>query len=388
MRVLFISQMVPYLPCNDGFRLIPANILKNLSGNHEIHLISLGGKESVEQINWSKAYCASIATIYPDSSRSFNNFVRHAVGAIAPGLIEKVKASIARLKPHLLHLEGSSMASLVSLAPQGVECVLSIHDSRYLRCSQFFNYSKTLADAVKYKFLTWRYYRFERHWYNKSSRIIVTSTVDKNAILGIAKEENIEVIPNGIDFDYWFYKPEPVLGRLVFSGNMSWAPNEDAAEYFVKEIFPFIRKQDPKVEFWIVGASPTKRVIQLSREPGVKVTGTVDDIREYVRKATLYVSPLRFGAGIKNKILEAMALGTPIVASKISLTGTSFENGKHLIIAHTGPEFVKSITLLLKDACLRKRLSDSALKEVKTNYTWLDISKRFERVWFSCLKQK
>ena len=123
------------------------------------------------------------------------------------------------------------------------------------------------------------------------------------------------MIPNGVDLEYFAYRPQPEAGRIVFSGNMSWPPNEDAAEHFAARSFAGDPKPDSRRDILDRRRRAVAASSKPGEHPGVHVTGTVEDIRPWIWSAAVYVSPLRFGLGVKNKILEAMAIGAPIVAT-------------------------------------------------------------------------
>src|SRR5208282_2694024 len=161
--------------------------------------------------------------------------------------------------------------------------------------------------------------------------------------------DRIASIPYGVDLEYYARRMAPEAWRIVFTGNMSWPPNEDAAEHFARDIMPAIRSRIPDASFWIVGAEPSARVQNLARIAGIHVTGTVADIRPWIWSAAVYASPLRFGLGVKNKILEAMASGAPIVATSRSLSGTPLIDGQHALIADDDAKFADSVTRLLSD---------------------------------------
>ena len=190
--------------------------------------------------------------------------------------------------------------------------------------------------------------------------------------------DRIAVIPNGVDLEYFAYRPQPEAGRIVFTGNMSWPPNEDAAEHFARDLLPAIRSAIPGATFWIVGAEPSSRVQNLSSLAGVHVTGTVEDIRPWISSAAVYASPLRFGLGVKNKILEAMATGAPIVATSRSLSGTPLVDGRHAMIADDDAKFGDAVVQLLADPALCESLSREARRKVEAENSWSAVASRYE----------
>lgn len=377
-----VSQMAPYLPCHDGFRLILAHLLRCLSGRHEFHLLALcEGDETPEQLGWASQYCASVKLLRPDPHHCWVARLRRWMQGATPSLAQETQRQIADLRPEVLHLEGPAMAPLAAHAQTGMFRLLCAHDSLLLRYDQFASYASSASARLLWRLRAACSRRFERRWYGGFDRIVVTSPGDLHALARWVPADRLVAIPNGVDLEYWSYRPKPQPGRIVFTGNMSWPPNADAAEYFVRESFPRIRCHRPQASFWIVGACPSPRVEALAAIAGVKVTGTVPDIREFIWSASVYVSPLRFGAGVKNKILEAMALGAPIVATPPSLTGTPLKDGQELLVARGPAEIADAVLRLLGDERLCRSLSLEARRRVETEYSWPLIAAKFEALW-------
>lgn len=377
-----VSQMTPYLPCYDGFRVIPAHLLRELFRRHELHLIAVAdGGESTSQLEWPRAYCRSVEIVRPAPAPGLLTRVAQLRRGVPDVLAAPVRAALDRLQPEVLHLEGPATAPLARLAGPGTRVVLSAHDALSLRYHEFSRFATSRRTAwwhaARAVMARWS----ERRWYRHADRVVVTSPTDAAALAHAVPADRLTVIPNGVDLDYFGGRPEPVPGRLVFTGNMSWPPNEDAAEYFSLEVLPRIRRELPAATFWIVGADPSPRVRLLAEAPGVHMTGRVPDLRTWVQSASVYVSPLRFGAGVKNKILEAMALGTPIVATPKSLTGTPLVDGEDLLVAGTADDLARATLRLLGDEGLRQALSVTARRRVEREYSWQAIMGRFEQCY-------
>jgi sugar transferase (PEP-CTERM/EpsH1 system associated) len=167
--------------------------------------------------------------------------------------------------------------------------------------------------------------------------------------------------------------PDPYDGAgpstLCFTGMMDYWPNVDAVTWFVRSVFPRIRRIRPAARFWIVGANPARAVQQLADEPGVAVTGRVPDTRPYLAHATAVVAPLRIARGVQNKVLEAMAMGRPVIASAQAFEGLRVESERHLIVADSVDEFVRAIERVWDDR-LVATLGVSARQAVQTRYDW------------------
>ena len=384
MRILLVSEMIPWLPSHDGFRVSPANLARNLSQRHDVHLIALAhGGESPAQSEWAREYCRSFS-IFP-VSHGMRARIRAITGAPDPSLARCVSDAVADLRPDVLHFEGGGLAPLLRSAARGVPAVLSVHDSKALRFEEFAGFADAPQKRIRLKLLSIIARRHERRWFRYADRVVVTSPFDAEALSGAVSKDQIAAIPYGIDLEYFAYQPAPEQGRIVFTGNMSWPPNEDAAEHFARDIMPAIRGRIPGASFWIVGADPSARVQNLASMPGVHVTGTVADIRPWIWSATVYASPLRFGLGVKNKILEAMASGAPIVATTRSLSGTPLIDGRHAMVADDDVKFAEAVVRLLSDPTLCKSLSSEARGKAEAEYSWQSITAQYEGLYREAL---
>jgi len=161
---------------------------------------------------------------------------------------------------------------------------------------------------------------------------------------------------------------------------MSYFPNANAVQFFAEEIFPLVKRRVLGAKFLVVGQNPPGSVRRLA-SPDVVVTGTVPDIRPYYLKSVVAVSPVRFGSGTLNKVLEPMALGIPIVATPVGTEGLPIRSGEHLLIAESPADFADRVVELLNNPDLRRRLSSNALELVRTRYGWPQIASKLEQAY-------
>jgi glycosyltransferase involved in cell wall biosynthesis len=179
------------------------------------------------------------------------------------------------------------------------------------------------------------------------------------------------VLRNGIDLDY--YRPTPELvepGHIVFTGVMDYLPNVDGCVWFVAEVFPRLRERFGDVRFTIIGADPNAQVLALAREPGVTVTGFVDDTRDWLRRGVLSVAPLRIARGIQNKVLEAMAMGHPVVGTTSATQGVEGQDGRDYVVADTADELYQAVARLLENPDEGRALGQRGRKFVEEHYDW------------------
>ncbi len=252
----------------------------------------------------------------------------------------------------------SRYAPWVERLPEAPLSVLVFHDVRSLMYEQKAAVAERWWQRLWYRFEARRYRRFERFYAQHYDLSITVSTVDEAYARQHFAPRHLVTVPIPIDPEYFRPLPEfpEVPGRIVFTGTMNHPPNVDAVVYFAREIFPSIREQVPQAEFWIVGRDPTPEVVRLGNIPGVVVTGYVEDIRQYMAAAQVIVVPLRYGAGMRNKILEAWGMEKCVVSTTIGAAGLHYEDGVHLLIADEREAMRAQIVRALTDARLRQRV--------------------------------
>jgi glycosyltransferase involved in cell wall biosynthesis len=221
--------------------------------------------------------------------------------------------------------------------------------------------------------------RYEQHLIEKTRFQMVNSPADKKAL---GDHPTIHIVPNGVEIsEFSFRTTRRANYDIIFSGNMDYFPNVDAARFFARDVFPRVRAQLPNAHFLIAGANPAATVVGLGKIPGVVVTGAVTDLRPLIQDACLAVSPTRAGSGMQLKVLEAMALGTPVVATPQALGGSLEDPKRCLLVAETAEEFARQVIRLLQDAPLQERLARHARQIVESRFCWDESAKRLEEVY-------
>ncbi|NQU75145.1 MAG: TIGR03087 family PEP-CTERM/XrtA system glycosyltransferase, partial [Planctomycetes bacterium] len=212
--------------------------------------------------------------------------------------------------------------------------------------------------------------RLERRAVHTCEAVLVVSEAEISAMEGPC--EKIHAVGNGVDLDFFAPADPPADDRpsLVFTGTMDYRPNAEGVCWFVKQVWPVLRKQLPTATFTIVGRDPTVAVRRLANVPGVYITGTVADVRPYLAAASVAVAPLLIARGIQNKVLEAMAIGRAVVASPAALEGLDVRPGSDVLAAETPQQWQQCLTQLLTDAARRKALGLAARQLVERLYSW------------------
>jgi glycosyltransferase involved in cell wall biosynthesis len=218
--------------------------------------------------------------------------------------------------------------------------------------------------------------RYERRFAGDVDRCVFVSEVDSEAFVGRNRRANVACIANGVDTE--FFTPaseqsdEPVV---VFVGNMAYPPNDEAAQRLIDQIAPIVWQSQPQARFTVVGPDPSESLQAMANER-VTITGYVDDVRPYLREATVVSLPMVSGAGIKNKLLEAWAMGRCVVASSLACQGVDVTDGSNLLIADSDQSHADAICRAITDGSLRNRLAAAGRDVVETQYTWAHAAQR------------
>jgi glycosyltransferase involved in cell wall biosynthesis len=215
-------------------------------------------------------------------------------------------------------------------------------------------------------------------------QVLVTSQNDKQALLDLvavqARKPNITVIPNGVDLDY--FQPgipdQREEATLVISGKMSYHANVSMVLYLVREVLPLVWNVRPEVKLSIVGKDPGPEIQALTKNPMIRITGTVPSLLPYLQTATAAVAPIQYGAGIQNKVLEAMACATPVIASPIATSALGVRDNEEVLLANSPEEWTRQIINLLASPEKQRRIGSAGYAYVHANHRWSDIARRLE----------
>jgi polysaccharide biosynthesis protein PslH len=222
--------------------------------------------------------------------------------------------------------------------------------------------------------------RFERAACRRFDYVVAVSRDDADTMRREYGIERVADVPTGVDTE--FFRPQGQEPRaphnLVFTGSMDWLPNEDAMQFFTREIMPRVRAQVPDVTLTVVGRNPFPSLVELSkRDPSVVVTGRVEDVRPYMERAAAYVVPIRVGGGTRLKIYEAMAMALPVVSTTIGAEGLPVRDGAELLVADTPEEFANAVVRVLMDEKLAHTLGEQAAATVRARFGWDRVAAEF-----------
>ncbi|RUR84473.1 glycosyltransferase family 4 protein [Chlorogloeopsis fritschii PCC 9212] len=401
MNILMLSSTFPYPPTQGGTQVRTFNLLKYLSQRHAITLVTqreahVTDTEIAELQHWVDRLV--IFERPPDLGsqkgmlqklQRLNLFLQDGVppnvlNRYSPEMQNWIDNFVEAGKCDVITCEHS--VNEIYVRPhfqKQVRTLVNVHSSIYCTCRNQLE-TGTSTNPVRDKVNLPLLRRYEQNYCSKFSAIAVTTQEDKIQLQQFNPHKEITVIPNGVDLESFPYRSnDPGGHRLIFIGAMDNLANIDAVCFFCNEVLPKIQARYSDATFEIVGSRPAPEVLALQAKPGVIVTGKVPSIAEYLHKATVCVVPMRTGFGIKNKTLEAMAAGVPIVASDRGLEGLAVDGANVLLTAlraNHPPEYVNAISHLFTNAQLREELSRNGRQLVEAEFTWDIAGRRYEQL--------
>jgi sugar transferase (PEP-CTERM/EpsH1 system associated) len=390
--LLYLVHRLPYPP-NKGDKVRSFHLLKHLAARHRVHLGTfIDDPDDFRHLDVVRSSCASlhVEPLNPRSARlrSLSGFARGEALTVAyyrnAALAAWVERVVREHRPSAVVAFSSTMAQYIPKLP-GVVTLLDIVDVDSAKWTQY---------AGNHAWpMSWLYRRegrkllaFELAAVQAATRGFLVTDAERDLFEQLAPGSSacVDVVGNGVDADYFNpgsgfaspFRSDEV--PIVFTGAMDYWPNVDAVTWFASSVLPAIAGARPEVRFYIVGARPTQEVLALTGDR-VTVTGTVPDVRPYLAHARVVVAPLRVARGVQNKILEAMSMGRPVVASSACAGAIEAQPGSDLEVAAEGPAFVERLLVLLDDPARAEAIGQSARACVLARYSWDVRLARFDR---------
>jgi glycosyltransferase involved in cell wall biosynthesis len=384
VKILFISAWFPAPPDN-GSKIRIHQLLRSLSQQHSVTLLSFIDPAETIQPEALSAYCR-VAGLVPKIKFQPNG-LRSMLGWLSP-VPRSMVATYSAEMDRLVRAELRSMQYDVLIASQFDTAVYAPID---LRVPAVFEEVETSLIREAYtrtpnriarlrRWLTWRKTSgYTRQLLKRYAACTVVSTPERDNLRAIAPEfDRVEIIPNAVDIDQLAVKnAAPEANQLVFSGALTYRANYDAMHYFLAEIWPRIKAAIPAASLKITGRTTGVPLDRLPAANDVIFTGYLPDIRSTVANAWSSVVPLRVGGGTRLKILEAMALGTPVISTSKGAEGLDASADQHLLVADDPIGFAEQTVRLLRDPALRARLAENARRLVRSKYNWQSVGQRF-----------
>ena len=391
MKVLWISPKLPYPP-ESGDKLRQFNLIRHLSSGVDISLIAFAlTKEEEVQSKHMEQYCGKVRTFFSPNP-SYVERIRSILTTGKPYYVSRyqdlavagyIRDEIETFQPDLVQIEHTYMAEYLRKIPPDLErpSILTKHNIDADLALQ--NYR--LADSSVRKVFWWLEWKkmslYEPYVDNLFSSVVVMSEFDKAEILRRKKPPSVvNVVENGVDT----VKLQPLAPVydpvMLFIGALDYLPNQDAANYLCRDIFPLIKKSFQNAGILLVGRKPSPEILGLASE-AVEVWGDVPEVEPFYRRASIAVVPLRAGSGSRLKILEAMALGRPVVSTTKGAEGLEIEAGKDFLAADDPAAFAESIKMLFNEPDLYQNISSHARKTVEEKYDWSEAARKMSAIY-------
>jgi sugar transferase (PEP-CTERM/EpsH1 system associated) len=393
MNILVLSPWLPWPPFGGALIRIFETVSHLSRGNRVTLLAPLRHPEEAKHIATVNQFCERVIT------SELSDEVRVVVRRLCKGLLHRrpfiqsmhydpnLARQVHRLTSEqaydIIHVELSFMAPYLKFVSPRCRAkrVLSMHNIESLRFARELKFARgarrfaLLSDQVFFK--SW-----EERCLGQFDGILAVSMSEQAWIRQRAPVAAVELVPNGVNSNYFSVADEARASRsIVFTALMNYPPNVDGALWFCDEILPIIHSRHPEVTFNIVGDKPGPTVQALAKRKGVQVTGRVPDVRPYLADSLAVVVPLRSGGGTRLKILEAMAMGRPVVSTHQGAEGLEISDGVNILLADSPQEFARHIFALLAEPQLGERLSRAGRTLVEAKYDWRISLSRVENFY-------
>jgi len=382
-RLLALTNMLPYPPTNGG-QMRDWEVLRALASlGCEIHLLSFGQNEQQdEQLNESCKVCASTEVIsHPQMSLSSSGDYLGRFRALP----DRLPYAVARFQSKAMQerivqwVEAgrvdavlSNMPYLLANVPASlpVPVIVNCHNVEHMILRRYLPFERNSLRRAYAWIESCKLERWEKEVCLQASLLLVCSDYDRSVMEKLCPGPAVAVVPNVVDVDRYISSNQSDAATVLYTGGMDWFPNRDAVEFFVTAILPDLRRLNPKVQFIVAGRrGPEKFHQDLAKIPNVEFRGPVSDMRAEIARASVCVVPLRIGSGTRLKILEAAAMGKPIVSTRVGAEGLKFSDGIEIILEDKPSKFAQVVADLLGDPKRRSLLGNAARHGVEKHYS-------------------
>ncbi len=393
MEILYLSRWLPY-PVTNGSKIRIYNMLKRLAAKgHQIHLLTFyeEGENPQSAIEHLKQFCSEVECVLykpfqPTSWQSRAAFFapkpRSVINTYRPEMAQRTEMALASGKINVLVASEIDMAGYGLVAGRyNVPAVFE--ELEVAPVYEQFSRAKSPKERLRFG-LTWlKYSAYIRKLARNYKAITVVSEGEREISSKLTGKTPLRVLPNGADLQSYHFHPYIVAERsnqLIFNGALTFNLNYEAVQYFLKEIFPLVNEAKPEMNLLVTGRYEGIDLSGLIITPQVQLTGFVDNLHPLMQNSLVCIAPLLRGGGTRLKILEAFALGTPVVANSKGAEGLAAQNEKHLLIADTPREFANAILRLKREPDLAAKLAQNARKLVEERFDWDIITAELDNI--------
>ncbi|MGE5619872.1 MAG: glycosyltransferase [Sphingomonadaceae bacterium] len=389
MRILFLTPQLPFPP-HQGTQIRNYHLLRAAAAAHQVDLISFCREgESLAKAQPLLELCGQTKLVPAPPPRGRAARGRGMLTSLLPDLAHRLRSEVfaaalrsvaAGNRYDVIHVAGLEMAGYIPTAREAAPrayVVFDDHNAEYrlqaraaaVDAGRMASWPRAAYSLVQSR----RLRRYEGWACQQSDAVLAVSESDAAALEMLGTRLRIQVVPNGVDTDY--YRPTSDGQRdpfgLLFTGTMDYRPNVDAMRWFVTDVLPLVTAQQPEARLQIVGRSPDPTMTRLASAVGnVEVTGAVADVRPYFSRNSVFVVPIRMAGGARLKILEALAMGLPIVTTRLGAEGIALAEGKEMLPADSAEEFAAAVVRLLADRELREQMSALGRQAAEDRFGW------------------
>lgn len=396
MRILIVASFIPYPP-DSGARIRTWEIARRFQPDHEVvfalHVRSPADVERVDAIrrHGFQVIAGRINTGWRAAATILSEILRGAPPLFALRRSRELENELLRVHARapfdviqVEHFELARYARIIGGPRQTVRAIV-LHDVLSIAYARMATVEPNLFWRIWRRYNSLRLKAYERKLLRDYTVCIAVSDPDRARIASVVEPQRIHVFPNCVDSaaKTVLDEPDPGAPAILFTGLFLHPPNADAARWLLGDIFPRVRALLPQCALYLAGADPPRDLKRLSSQPGVILTGRVDDIASCYARCHIAVAPLRSGGGTRLKILEAMAFGRPVVSTTLGAEGLAVNHGEHLLLADTAEDFARACVRLLQDPALRSGIRSSARGLVERDYRWDDCARAHLRLYES-----
>jgi sugar transferase (PEP-CTERM/EpsH1 system associated) len=394
MNILYLCHRFPFPPKRGG-KIRPFNMIRHLSAaGHRVTVCSLArSPEEAAEGQGLTPHCQGFEMAQVSGPvQALRMVVRLPVTTpssmgffYSPVLARRVREQLASQRWDLIFVHCSSVAQYVEHV-DNVPKILDFGDMDSQKWLEYANY-KPFPLSLGYRFEGRKMLAAEQRLARRFDMCTATTRAEWETLEGYRTGAATDWFPNGVDAS--FFSPSDSAydaDTISFIGRMDYYPNQECMARFCAESWPLLRSRRPALKLLIVGADPSPQMRELGRLPGVTVTGSVPDVRPFVRGSALMVAPLNIARGTQNKILEAMAMGVPVVTSSIAAGGVDAEAERHLLVADTPQQTCDAVLRIVENPAERQRLADAGRQRMLSHHAWPQSMRRLDGIIDRCLR--
>ncbi len=388
MKILYVCHRFPFPPKRGG-KIRPFNMIRHLTqSGHEVTVCSLArSAEEAREAQGIAQHCASFEMGHVKERLQMARMIVR-LPVLTPSsmgyfysteLDQRIQKLLKNQRWDLIFVHCSSVAQYVENVTD-VPKILDFGDMDSQKWIEYANY-KPFPLSLGYRYEGAKMLAAEKRLTRHFDLCTATTRAEWETLNSYGQKVDTDWFPNGVDADFFCPSTDAYDAQTIsFIGRMDYYPNQECMTRFCKEIWPLLKLRKPNLKLLIVGADPSPEMIKLGQFPGVTVTGSVPDVRPYIRGSALMVAPLNIARGTQNKILEAMAMGVPVVTSTIAAGGVDAESVTHFLVADSPQDYARAILLIIDNPSERERLAVSGRARMLSHHAWPKSMQRLDKI--------